>query len=198
MSDEKSSSSFTATAAVGRPQGEHQVSVSGLVEGHEQPLPSIEPDTIDNLAQSTVCSLILLVGGSIRMEVGGGPMYPHHTMLDNVQIDTSSYAVVKVDMVHENSKDLKLEVPPDDMMLTTQDEVTRRIQLRRTSTVVDPLAIASASTTLSHPNTTPALIFPEACPSLSPIQEELHLSPIRKEPCLYPIREQPHRTPPRT
>jgi hypothetical protein len=32
--------------------------------GHEQPLPSIEPDTIDNLAQPTTCSLILLAGGS--------------------------------------------------------------------------------------------------------------------------------------
>jgi hypothetical protein len=31
-------------------------------------------------------------------------------MLDDVQIDASSYAVVKVDMVHENLKDLKLEV----------------------------------------------------------------------------------------
>jgi hypothetical protein len=28
-------------------RGEHQAPVSGLVEGHEQPLPSIEPDTID-------------------------------------------------------------------------------------------------------------------------------------------------------
>jgi hypothetical protein len=39
-------------------------------------------------------------------------------MLDDVQIDASSYAVVKVDMVHENLKDLKLEVPPNDMTLT--------------------------------------------------------------------------------
>jgi hypothetical protein len=34
-------------------------------------------------------------------------------MLDDVEIDTSSYVVVKVDMVHDNSKDLKLEVPSD-------------------------------------------------------------------------------------
>jgi hypothetical protein len=38
-------------------------------------------------------------------------VYPRQTMLDDVQIDSSSYVVVKVDMVHENSKDLKLEVP---------------------------------------------------------------------------------------
>jgi hypothetical protein len=52
------------------------------------------------------------------MEVGRGLMYPHQTMLGDVQIDTSSYVVVKVHMVHNNSKDLKLEVSPDDTMLT--------------------------------------------------------------------------------
>jgi hypothetical protein len=39
-------------------------------------------------------------------------------MLDDVKIDASSYVVVKVDMVHENSKNLKLEVPSDDTVLT--------------------------------------------------------------------------------
>jgi hypothetical protein len=48
------------------------------------------------------------------MEVGRGLVYPCQTMLDDVEINTSSYVVVKVDMVHENSKYLKLEVPPDD------------------------------------------------------------------------------------
>jgi hypothetical protein len=82
--------------------------MSGLIEGHERPLPSIELDTIDNLAQPTSCNLILLVGGSFRMEVERWLVYPRQTMLDNVQIDASSYAMVKVDMVHENLKDLKL------------------------------------------------------------------------------------------
>jgi hypothetical protein len=49
-------------------------------------------------------------------------------MLDDVKIDASCCAVVKVDMVHENSKDVKLEVPPDDRTLTMQDAVTRRVQ----------------------------------------------------------------------
>jgi hypothetical protein len=88
--------------------------------------PSIEPDTIDNLAQPTICSLILLVGGSFQMEVRRGLVYPHHTMCDDIQIDTSSYIVVKVDIVHDNSKDLKLEVTPDNKTLTMQDAVTRR------------------------------------------------------------------------
>jgi hypothetical protein len=60
------------------------------------------------------------------MEAGRGLVYPHQTMLDDVYIDTSSYAVVEVDMVHDNSKDLKLEVPPDDTTVTMQDAVTRR------------------------------------------------------------------------
>jgi hypothetical protein len=99
-------------------------------------------------------------------------------MLDDVQIDTSSYAVVKVDMVHDNLKDLKLEVPPNDMTLAMQDAITRRVQWRQTSIDIDPLAEASASTTPSQPNTSPALIFPEARLSSSLNLEQLCLSLI--------------------
>jgi hypothetical protein len=53
-----------------------------------------------------------------------------------------------VDMVHENLKDLKLKMPPDDTTLTMRDVVTRRVQWRRTSIDVDPSTIASASTIL--------------------------------------------------
>jgi hypothetical protein len=102
------------------------------------------------------------------MEVGRVLVYPHHTVLDDVEIDTSSYAMVKVDMVHDNLKDLKLEVPPDDMTLTIQDVVTRRVQWRWTSIDVDPSAAASVSTTPSQSNTSPALIVPEARLSPSP------------------------------
>jgi hypothetical protein len=52
------------------------------------------------------------------MEVGRGLVYPHQTMLNDVHIDAPSYVMFKVDMVHENLKDLKLEVPLDDTMLT--------------------------------------------------------------------------------
>jgi hypothetical protein len=64
------------------------------------------------------------------MEVGRGLVYPHQTMLDDVQIDTSSYTVVNVDMVHDNSKDMKLKVPPDDTTLTMRHAIARRIQWR--------------------------------------------------------------------
>jgi hypothetical protein len=83
------------------------------------------------------------------MELGKGLVYPHQTLLDDVQIDASAYVVVKVDMVHENVKNLKLEVPPDDTTLTLQDAITRRVQWRRTSIDIDPSAVASASATAS-------------------------------------------------
>jgi hypothetical protein len=51
------------------------------------------------------------------MEVRRGILYPCQAMLDDIKIDASSYVVVKVNMVHKNSKDLKLEVPPDDTTL---------------------------------------------------------------------------------
>jgi hypothetical protein len=62
MNEEEHSSSLASTAVMpitteptdqvsvggGRPQGELQVAVYGPVEGHKQPLPSFEPNTIDN------------------------------------------------------------------------------------------------------------------------------------------------------
>jgi hypothetical protein len=61
------------------------------------------------------------------MEVGREIVYPRQTILDDIEIDVSSYVVVKVDMVHENSKDLKLEVSLDDTTLTMHDAITRRV-----------------------------------------------------------------------
>jgi hypothetical protein len=56
MSDKKHRTSLASTSAGGgRPHEDLQAPASG---------PSIEPDTIFNLAQSTACSLMLLVGGS--------------------------------------------------------------------------------------------------------------------------------------
>jgi hypothetical protein len=62
------------------------------------------------------------------MEVRRVIVYPRQTMLDDVEIEVSSYDVVKVDKVHENLKDLKLKVPPDVTTLTMRDAVTRRVQ----------------------------------------------------------------------
>jgi hypothetical protein len=112
------------------------------------------------------------------MEVGRGLLYPRQTMLDDVEIDASSYVMVKMDMVHENSKDLKPEVPLDYTPLTLRGAIIRRVQWRRTSIDVDPSATALASNTTSQPNTTPASIFPQT--RLSP-------SSIREQSCPPPI-----------
>jgi hypothetical protein len=100
------------------------------------------------------------------MDVGRGLVYPCQTMLDDVQINTSSYDVVNVDMVHDNSKDLKLKVPPDDTTLTMSDAVARRVQWRRTSIDIDLVEAALASTS-------PAYMSPEARLPLSPNPEQL-------------------------
>jgi hypothetical protein len=88
------------------------------------------------------------------MEVGKGIIYPRMYTLDDVPIDSVSFAVVKVDMVHENAKNLNLEVAPDDTTLTMRDAVIRRVQCWRTSIDVDPAAIlASTTPSLSQQHT---------------------------------------------
>ena len=44
-------------------------------------------------------------------------MYPDVGLLDDVPIHPE-FTLVKVEMVHENTKSLKLEVAPDDMTVT--------------------------------------------------------------------------------
>jgi hypothetical protein len=137
MSDEGRRSTLASIAGGGRPHGDLQVLASRLIEGHDKPLPSIKPDTIDNLAHAIACNLILLVR-SFRMEVERGLVYPRQIMLDDLQIDTSSYAMVQ-----------KLKETSDDTTLTMRDAVTRSVQWRWTSIDVDPSAAALASTTPS-------------------------------------------------
>jgi hypothetical protein len=107
--------------------------------------PSLEPDTIDTLTHPTSCNLIITISGDYQMEVKKGIVYPRMYTLDDVLIDSVSFVVVKVDLVHENAKNLKLEVAPDDTILTLWDAVTRRVQWRRTSIDVAPHTIPSQS-----------------------------------------------------
>jgi hypothetical protein len=62
--------------------------------------PSLEPDMIDTMAHSTPCNLIITISGDYRMEVGKGIVYPRMYSLDDVPINSVSFSVVKVDMVH--------------------------------------------------------------------------------------------------
>jgi hypothetical protein len=57
--------------------------------------------------------------------------------------------VVKVDKVNENTKNLTLEVPPNDTTLTMRDAITRKVQWRRTYIDVDPSVATSMLTTTS-------------------------------------------------
>jgi hypothetical protein len=112
--------------------------------------------------------------------------------LDDVPIDSVSFAVVKVDMVHENVKNLNLEVAPDDMTLTLWDAVTERVQWRRTSIDVDPATIL-ASTTLSpsQQHTTLSQSQPHTIPSLPPPKN----TPSQSRPQTTPTMPQPHTSP---
>jgi hypothetical protein len=176
MSDEECRSFLASTAAGG----------GRLHEDFQAPAfgPSIELDMIDNLAQPIACNLMLLVR-SYRMEIRRALVYPRQTMLNDIQIDTSSYAVVKVDMVHDNLKDLKLGVPLDDMTLTMRDTVARRAQWRWTTIDVDPAVVASVFTS-------PGLMSSVARLPPSPNLEQLILSPIRE--LLPPIIEKPQKS----
>jgi hypothetical protein len=151
-----------ASTESGRPQENLLVATFG---------PSLEPDMIDTLAHPTPCNLIITILGGYRMEVGKGIVYSRMYTLDDVPIDSVSFVVVKVDMVHENVKNLNLEVPPDDTALTLWDAVTRRVQWRRTSIDVDPATIlASTTPSLSQQYTIPSQSQPHTIPSMSPLQ----------------------------
>jgi hypothetical protein len=91
------------------------------------------------------------------MEVGKELVHPNSTHLDNVPVDNASFAVVKVDMVHENVKNLKLEVPTDDTILTLLDAITRRVQWRRTCIDVDPPASVSTTPVQTQSSPLPLL-----------------------------------------
>jgi hypothetical protein len=135
-------------------------------------------------------------------------VYRCQTMLDIILIDTSSYVVVKVDIMHDNSKDLKLEVPPDDTTLTMRDAVARRVQWRRTSIVLDPAAGSMSPEARLPPSPNlEELVLSPIREQLPPVIEKLQKSPIRYQPQLSlilelphksPLEEQPRRSPPRT
>jgi hypothetical protein len=74
-------------------------------------------------------------------------------------------------MVHDNSKDLKIKVPPEDTTLTMWHAIDRRVQWRRTSIDIDPAETASVLTS-------PTSMSPEAHLPLSSNPEQLVLSPI--------------------
>jgi hypothetical protein len=110
------------------------------------------------------------------MEVRKGLVYLNLALLDDVLTNSASDVVVKVQMVHENAKNLKPEVPPGDTSLTLWDAVTRRVQWRMIG-IDDGPTTTSAPTTPSQSQTAPALILPEpqsACPPWTQSTPALH------------------------
>jgi hypothetical protein len=121
------------------------------------------------------------------MEVEKCIVYPRMYILDDVPINSVSFAMVKVDMVHENAKNLNLEVAPDDMTLTLRDAVTRIVQWRRNSIDVDPAAISVSTTlSLSQQHTIPSQSQPHTIPSLSSPQN----TPCQSRPQTTPTMPQ--------
>jgi hypothetical protein len=91
-----------------------------------------------------------------RLSNGGwerASVNPNLSLLDDVPIDSARYAMIKVDTMNKNVKNLKSEVSPDNTTLTLQDTVTRRVQWRRTDIDVDQAA--SSSTTPEPPPQSP-------------------------------------------
>jgi hypothetical protein len=60
-------------------------------------------------------------------------------------------AVVKIDLLHEFAKNIKLDVPPDDMTTTLRDAVARRVKWRRAGIDIDPADADSVPTTEPQP-----------------------------------------------
>jgi hypothetical protein len=56
----------------------------GPIEFHEQTQPSLETDTIYNVAHPIAFNLVVMEIGNYRMEVGNGLVYPHQALLDDV------------------------------------------------------------------------------------------------------------------
>jgi hypothetical protein len=105
--------------------------------------------------------------------------------------------VVKIDLLHEFAKDIKLDVPPDDMTTTLRDAVARRVQRRRAGIDIDPADADSVRTTEPQPQSPPLPpTFSEPRPQLPdpweafpdphpPVPTQPHINP----PPLYLFRQ---------
>jgi hypothetical protein len=71
-----------------------------------------------------------------------------------LQVSTDC-VVVKIDLLHEFTKDIKLDVPPDDMTTTLRDAVARRVQWQRAGIDIDPDDADSVRTTEPQPQSPP-------------------------------------------
>jgi hypothetical protein len=94
MSKEECRNNFASTTATpvtieptdqvsgsGKPHG-LEVATSRPEEVDKPTQPSLDPDTIYNLAHQIACNLGMVVEGNYRMEFGKWLVYPHQAILD--------------------------------------------------------------------------------------------------------------------
>ncbi|XP_025801813.1 uncharacterized protein LOC112881373 [Panicum hallii] len=125
------------------------------------------------------------------MEVGNGLVYPGMSQLEGVQV-RADCAVVKIDYVHEFAKNIKLEVPPDDMTTTLRDAVARRVQWRRAGIHIDPADADSVPTSQPQPQSAAVPpTFSEPCPQLPDTRESLSEPhpPVPTQPQAHATRD---------
>jgi len=123
-------------------------------------------DTIDRLTEPTPCSLVITVGG-YQMAVAKGLVYPQQTILRSVPI-LFGYAVVKVEMVIDDAKDIELVPLPNDEIRTLGEAILQRIQWKRSGIVVNHTSSAEPPKIVAQHSSPPILPKPPQDSKRSP------------------------------
>ncbi|RLM49020.1 hypothetical protein C2845_PMPSC055709 [Panicum miliaceum] len=128
-------------------------------------------DTIDQLTEPTPCSLVGTHGG-YQVEVARGLVYPQQTILHSVPV-LYGYAVVKVEMVCNNSEgDVLDPPPPNDEIKTLGQAMLQRIQWKRSHIIVNPPPIdhtSSKSSKVASKSPSSASLSGHALPPKEPV-----------------------------
>lgn len=123
-------------------------------------------DTIDRLTEPTPCSLVTTRGG-YQMKVAKGLVYPQQTILHSVPI-LFGYAVVKVEMVIDDAKDIELVPLPNDEIRTLGEAILQRIPWKRSGIVVNHTSSAEPPKIVAQRSSPPILPKPPQDSKRSP------------------------------
>src|SRR6185436_12885818 len=98
-----------------------------------------EPDTIERLNNvPTPCSIITGSYSTLLFELAQGIVQPGDKECHTVLVQ-DGYVVVKIDFVHENTKDVALPIPlPEADIYTLGDARTMRIQWKKSGILIPP------------------------------------------------------------
>ena len=105
-----------------------------------------EPNTIDRLNNvPTPCSIITGNYSTLLIELAQGIVQPKDKECHTVPVQ-DGYVMVKIDFVHENSKDVALPIPLLEAdIFTLGDAHTMRIQWKKSSILIPPIGRSSTS-----------------------------------------------------